>query len=95
MGLFAGSRTTKSSDARSFLSSCNEMSLCVREHLRLTDAGGDRGTALLVAFGTAVAGDTSDAILAGALARGLVACLAGSTHRVAVTGWGGGRGGRC
>lgn len=71
------------------------MSLCAREHWRLTDAGGDRGTALLVAFGTAVAGDASHAILAGALACGLVACLAGSTHRVAVTGWGGGRGGGC
>lgn len=65
------------------------------ERVWLTDAGGDGGTALLVAFGTAVAGDASDAIFAGALARGLVARLASSTHRVAVTGWGGGRGSRC
>lgn len=60
--------------------------------LWLTDAGGDGGAALLVTFGAAVAGDASDAILAGALACGLVARLAGCTHRVAVTGWGGGRG---
>lgn len=57
--------------------------------LWLTDAGGDGGAALLVTFGAAVAGDASDAILAGALACGLVARLAGCTHRVAVTGWGG------
>lgn len=51
-----------------------------------TDAGSDGRTALLVAFGTAVAGDASHAVLAGALACGLVAGLAGSTHRVAITG---------
>lgn len=58
----------------------------------LTDAGGHRWTALLVALGAAVAGDASNAVLAGALACGLVARLACCAHRVAVTSWGGGRG---
>lgn len=56
----------------------------------LTDAGGHGRAALLVALGAAVAGDASDTILAGALACGLVACLACCAHRVAVTSWGGG-----
>lgn len=51
-----------------------------------TDARGDGGAALLVAFGTAVAGDACHAILAGTLASGLIAGLASSTHRVAITG---------
>lgn len=41
----------------------------------LTDAWSDGGAALLVALGTAVAGDPGHSILAGALARGLVARL--------------------
>lgn len=55
----------------------------------LTDAGGHRRAALLVALGTAVAGDAGDAVLAGTLACGLVAGFARSSHRVAVTSWGG------
>lgn len=51
-----------------------------------TDARGDGGAALLVAFGTAVAGDARHAVLAGTLASGLIAGLASSTHRVAITG---------
>lgn len=51
-----------------------------------TDARGDGGAALLVAFGTAVAGDACHAVLAGTLASGLIAGLASSTHRVAITG---------
>lgn len=41
----------------------------------LTDARSDGGAALLVALGTAVAGDPGHSILAGALACGLVARL--------------------
>lgn len=51
-----------------------------------TDARGDGGAALLVAFGTSVAGDARHAVLAGTLASGLIAGLASSTHRVAITG---------
>lgn len=51
-----------------------------------TDARGDGGATLLVAFGTAVAGDARHAVLAGTLASGLIAGLASSTHRVAITG---------
>lgn len=58
----------------------------------LTDAGGHRWAALLVALGATVAGDAGDTVLAGALACGLVARLACGAHRVAVTGWGGGQG---
>lgn len=61
----------------------------------LTDAGGHGRAALLVPFGAAVAGDARDTVLAGALACGLVACLACCAHRVAVTSWRGGVGGRC
>lgn len=53
----------------------------------LTDAGGHRRAALLVALGTAVAGEASHAILARALPRRLVAGLAGRADRVAVAGW--------
>lgn len=49
-----------------------------------TYAGGDGGAALLVALGAAVAGDAGDTVLAGTLARGLVAGLAGGTHGVTV-----------
>lgn len=56
----------------------------------LTDAGRHGRAALLVALGAAVAGDAGDAVLAGALACGLVARLARCAHRVAVTGWAGG-----
>lgn len=58
----------------------------------LTDAGGHGRAALLVPFGAAVAGDARDTVLAGALACGLVACLACCAHRVAVTSWRGGLG---
>lgn len=51
-----------------------------------TDARGDGGAALLIAFGTAVAGDACHTVLAGTLAGGLIAGLASSTHRVAITG---------
>lgn len=53
-----------------------------------TYAGGDGGAALLVALGTAVAGDAGHTILAGALARGLVAGFASGAHRVAIAGCG-------
>lgn len=49
-----------------------------------TYAGGDGGAALLVALGAAVAGDAGDTVLAGTLARGLVAGLAGGAHGVTV-----------
>ena len=52
----------------------------------LTDAGCDGGAALLVALGTAVAGEPRHAVLAGALACGLVTRLARCSHRVAITG---------
>lgn len=58
----------------------------------LTDAGGHGRAALLVPFGAAVACDARDTVLAGALACGLVACLACCAHRVAVTSWRGGVG---
>lgn len=51
-----------------------------------TDAGSDGRAALLVAFGTAVAGDACHAVFAGTLASGLIAGLASSTHRVAIAG---------
>ena len=66
--------------------------MCVFQSL--TDAGGHGRAALLVALGAAVAGDAGDAVLAGALACGLVACFACCAYRVAVTGWGGGEGQR-
>ena len=50
----------------------------------LTDAGGDLGSALLVALGAAVAGDASHTVLAGALAGALVARLSGCPDRVAL-----------
>ena len=53
-----------------------------------TYAGGDGGAALLVALGTAVAGDAGHTILAGTLARGLVAGFASGAHRVAIAGCG-------
>lgn len=56
-----------------------------KEEQARTDAGGDGGAALLVALGTAVAGDARHSILAGTLASGLVAGLASSTHGVAIT----------
>lgn len=49
-----------------------------------TYAGGDGRAALLVALGAAVAGDAGDTVLAGTLARGLVAGLAGGTHGVTI-----------
>lgn len=57
-----------------------------RGWLTPTYAGCDGRTALLVALGTAVAGDASHAILAGTLACGLVASFASSTHGMAITG---------
>lgn len=54
-----------------------------------TYAGGDGRAALLVALGAAVAGDASHAVLAGTLARGLVARLASGAHGVAIAGCGG------
>lgn len=53
----------------------------------LTDAGGHRRPALLVALGTAVAGEAGHAILAWALPRRLVAGLASCANGVAVAGW--------
>lgn len=53
----------------------------------LTDAGGHWRAALLVALGTAVAGEAGHAVLAWALPRGLVAGLASRTNWVAVTSW--------
>lgn len=58
----------------------------------LTDAGGHRRAALLVALGTAIAGEAGHAVLAWALPRGLVAGLAGRTNWVAVASWVGERG---
>lgn len=52
----------------------------------LTDARSNVGAALLVALGAAVAGDTSDAVLARTLPRGLVASLTGGTDRMTVAG---------
>lgn len=57
--------------------------------LARTYAGSDGRTALLVALGTAVAGDARHAILAGTLACGLIAGLAGRAHGVAIAGCGG------
>lgn len=53
----------------------------------LTDTRGDGRAALLVALGTAVAGDPRDAVLAGALTRCLVARFARRSNRMAVTRW--------
>lgn len=50
-----------------------------------TYAGGDRRAALLVALGTAVAGDAGHAVLAGTLAGGLVAGLAGCANWMTIT----------
>jgi hypothetical protein len=58
----------------------------LRKRAAHTDARGDGRAALLVAFGTAVAGDAGHAVLAGTLASGLVAGFASSTHGVAITG---------
>lgn len=60
---------------------------CRARHGTLTDAGGHRRAALLIALGTAVAGEASHAVLAWALSRGLVAGLASCTDWVAVTSW--------
>ena len=53
----------------------------------LTDAGGHRRAALLVALGTAVAREAGYAILAWALPCRLVAGLAGCANGVAVASW--------
>lgn len=52
---------------------------------RLTDAGRHVGACLLVAAGTAVAGQSGNALLAGTLAAQVVARLAGRADGVAVT----------
>lgn len=51
----------------------------------LTDTRCDMGSTLLVAAGAPVASEARDAVLAGALAAGLVAGLPGGPHRVAIT----------
>lgn len=53
----------------------------------LTDTGSDVRATLLVSLGAAIAGDARHAVLAGALARGLVAGLARGADGVAVAGW--------
>lgn len=53
----------------------------------LTDARRNVGTALLVAAGAAVAGETSDAVLARTLTGRVVAGLAGGANRVAFAGY--------
>lgn len=54
-----------------------------------TYAGGDGRAALLIALGAAVTGNARHTVLAGTLARGLIAGLAGRAHGVAITGCGG------
>lgn len=50
-----------------------------------TYAGGNGRAALLVAFSTAVARDTSHAVFTGTLSCGLVTGFASSTHGMAIT----------
>lgn len=51
----------------------------------LTNAGGNGRTALLVALGTTVTGDSCHSILAGALACCLVTSLPCGSNRMAIT----------
>lgn len=53
----------------------------------LTDTRSDSRATLFVALGASVAGQSSHSVLARALARRVVAGLAGRTHQVAVAGW--------
>lgn len=62
--------------------------------MALTDAGGDGRATLLVALGAAIAGDSRHAVLAGALASGLVARLPRRSHGMAIAGCGEGTGAR-
>lgn len=59
--------------------------LCIKIVSKLTDAGGNGGSALLKTFCTAVTGESSHAILAGTLACCLVTCLSCRSNWMAVT----------